>query len=509
MKKSLTKKLFAFVFPFLFFVLQGIATRTRVSLARGNSVQLYPFTSAVNYKVGYIDGLGKIVIKPQFEEIQPSRGMQYNLKQFFSEGRALVKLSGKYGYIDDKGRMIIRPTFENASAFADGLALVEDVRPYEYIDLLGGRVWSKVDFDKALPFSEGLGAVRESHSSKYGFVSWRKHEELDYRIPPQFDMAFSFSDGLAAVVVEGKYGYIDKLGKIVIKPQFESAGPFSEGRAVIRRNGEYGYIDKSGEFLTPSRYDEAFAFSEERGLVRTSDRWGYVGKDGSLIITPQFEAASSFSEGRAAVEVGGKWGYIDNVGLWVIEPRFAWAGFFYGGLATVHFSAKSDRTSGKLDFDHQSSSRRQLQLASTRLVLAPEHIGATNLRYGYVNPKGDSVFEETLSVKEFSEPSAGGNFRYVPIPLVTISIESKPPGATIYLVPLDEWESDKHFLEDDAKLQGYIQPRSTPFQDESVVPRVYMVVLELEGRKMVRKFDVYPSGKNLLQVEFQKQRPPT
>ena len=51
-------------------------------------------------------------------------------------------------------------------------------------------------------------------------------------IKPQFDEADSFSEGLAAVRVGAKYGYIDKQGKIVIKPQLDCAGPFSEGLAV-------------------------------------------------------------------------------------------------------------------------------------------------------------------------------------------------------------------------------------------------------------------------------------
>src|SRR5882757_9056197 len=55
-------------------------------------------------------------------------------------------------------------------------------------------------------------------------------------INPQFDEADSFSDGLAAVGVGGKFGYIDKQGKFVITPPFEIADlfPFSGGLAAIR-----------------------------------------------------------------------------------------------------------------------------------------------------------------------------------------------------------------------------------------------------------------------------------
>ncbi len=57
-------------------------------------------------------------------------------------------------------------------------------------------------------------------------------------IQPQFEQAdsFSLSDGsaLARVKVAGKWGYIDKTGKVVIQPQFDEADSFSEGLALVR-----------------------------------------------------------------------------------------------------------------------------------------------------------------------------------------------------------------------------------------------------------------------------------
>jgi hypothetical protein len=59
-------------------------------------------------------------------------------------------------------------------------------------------------------------------------------------IEPQFDRADSFSQGLARVKIDGKWGYIDKTGKLVIQPQFDEADAFSEGLALIRQNTNLG-----------------------------------------------------------------------------------------------------------------------------------------------------------------------------------------------------------------------------------------------------------------------------
>ena len=42
-----------------------------------------------------------------------------------------------------------------------------------------------------------------------------------------------FTDGLAKVQIDEKYGYIDKTGTMIIEPQFEDAGRFFEGLAEI------------------------------------------------------------------------------------------------------------------------------------------------------------------------------------------------------------------------------------------------------------------------------------
>ena len=61
-------------------------------------------------------------------------------------------------------------------------------------------------------------------------------------INPQFDKAESFSEGLAAVRIGGKEGFIDKTGHYVINPQFDSANSFSDGLAAVRVGDKWGFI---------------------------------------------------------------------------------------------------------------------------------------------------------------------------------------------------------------------------------------------------------------------------
>ena len=66
-------------------------------------------------------------------------------------------------------------------------------------------------------------------------------------IPPKFDDAESFLEGLAKIEVEGLYGYADKSGAIVIPPQFKEADSFSDGFAPVGDSrGRHWYIDQHG-----------------------------------------------------------------------------------------------------------------------------------------------------------------------------------------------------------------------------------------------------------------------
>ncbi len=68
-------------------------------------------------------------------------------------------------------------------------------------------------------------------------------------IPLTFEYAEPFSEGFAAVDMGGKWGYIDKTGKLVIKHQFDRAAEFSEGRARVIVGRTRGYINTSGKYV--------------------------------------------------------------------------------------------------------------------------------------------------------------------------------------------------------------------------------------------------------------------
>lgn len=74
------------------------------------------------------------------------------------------------------------------------------------------------------------------------------------RIPRRFEVAQPFSEGLAAVQIDGLYGFIDEHGEVIIAPQFEAASSFSGGYAEVRIGNASGAIDRSGQLVVPAQF---------------------------------------------------------------------------------------------------------------------------------------------------------------------------------------------------------------------------------------------------------------
>ena len=101
-------------------------------------------------------------------------------------------------------------------------------------------------------------------------------------IPAKYNFADSFSEGLARVVINGKWSYIDKSGKEVIQLKYNFADSFSEGLARVELNGKYGYIDKSGKVIIHLKYDFADFFSNGQASAILNGEWGYIDKQGNF-----------------------------------------------------------------------------------------------------------------------------------------------------------------------------------------------------------------------------------
>ncbi|MDL2273802.1 WG repeat-containing protein [Oscillospiraceae bacterium OttesenSCG-928-G22] len=311
---------------------------------------------------GYIDGTGRVVVSPQYDYCaQFSEGraavnqngkwafidregallteFAYDDVQTFSEGLCAVRQGGKWGYIDGSFSLVIPCQFDAANLFSEGLAAVMKGGKYAYIDANGAAA-TGYRYTAARGFSEGLAAV-SGENGKWGYIdkTGKTVVPLEYELAYRFEggrgvlegrqngqaiFAIAdksgrltvdrlwqwmgmFSDGLAAVKIDGRAGFADGSGKLKISARFESTGMFSDGFAAVKFGGKWGYIKRDGTLLTSYAFDEAGPFSGGLAPVKTGGRYTFIHPDGALLSAFSFDAVGTPSDGLCPVAKGGKY----------------------------------------------------------------------------------------------------------------------------------------------------------------------------------------------------------
>ncbi|MEK6497260.1 WG repeat-containing protein, partial [Campylobacter jejuni] len=69
------------------------------------------------------------------------------------------------------------------------------------------------------------------------------------------------SEGFAVVCQNGKYGFVNTKGDLVISCQYDNALSFTDGLARVCMDGKYGFINTKGRLIIPYQYDAVGMFS--------------------------------------------------------------------------------------------------------------------------------------------------------------------------------------------------------------------------------------------------------
>jgi len=174
-----------------------------------------------------------------------------------------------------------------------------------------------------------------------------------------YDDVGGFYEGYATVKLNGKWGFIDKSGKLVIPFKFDNISHFHEGIALVELNEKYGYIDITGKNITPIIYEfQSDAFCNGMCRVKRDGKWGFIDKSGKEVIAAKYSSVHNFHEGLAAVQSTvyseihktyvKAWGFIDIYGREITEFKYniekyereASVGDFVDGLAIVKINNK-------------------------------------------------------------------------------------------------------------------------------------------------------------------------
>ena len=78
--------------------------------------------------------------------------------------------------------------------------------------------------------------------------------------------------------------------------EYDFVDACSCGLAHVAKNGKHGYVNEQGKVMIPLQYDEAYAFSESRAGVKLGDKWGFIDQTSKEVIPLIYDNVRWFSK---------------------------------------------------------------------------------------------------------------------------------------------------------------------------------------------------------------------
>lgn len=193
----------------------------------------------------------------------------------FSEGLAKIKnkKNGKWGYINTKGDFVINHVYTYAGDFSGGVAVVSKGGEYFLINDKGAKKSTSFPVDTTFKLQEsGIGFVKYGNNL-FRFVDNKlsvKNELYVLKHPFRENMALTKNS-------QGKLRYINQDGKVMLDvSKYDDAGDFSEGKAWVVKNGKFGYINTTGHLVVDTIFSYASDFKDGVAYVATGQRQGII-----------------------------------------------------------------------------------------------------------------------------------------------------------------------------------------------------------------------------------------
>lgn len=239
--------------------------------------------------------------------------------------------------------------------------------------------WLAILASSAAHAQADLAATMTPCDGKFGLCRYVDIATRAELIPARFERALPFSEGLAAVSLKGRFGYIDGRGEIVIEPKFDLAGNFHQGLAEVLIGDKTGVIDRTGEIVVPPMFQRAVPWTKNV-IIAVEDTWG-SGRFGALGNLPGLKGGDLYLDNVGFYHISGYWvlrpslksvrvfeldgrgliwatrgntslgpfGLIASDGTWEVEPQYEYAAALSDGLAVVR--KRNDRAvlSGAVD----------------------------------------------------------------------------------------------------------------------------------------------------------------
>lgn len=258
-------------------------------------------------KWGYIDSTGRVQTAFQYDLALPFNSRGYGVVSYNGKYYVITKSGARYG-VDETG-------ITDVYAISYDYILAQVNGSYSYYNFDFQCITSENQYEEITANACGLAAVKKN--GFWGIITDGGSVVVDFILE---DVAVNslgavYSNNTAMVQMDGKWYLVDTKGrKISETGYFGAKAPESEGFvAVSNEEGKWGFINRQGELVIDYQYDDAYSFSQHLAAVQIGADWGYISEKNKLVIEQFMRDAKPFHNGIAQAK------FVDGEGLLILD----------------------------------------------------------------------------------------------------------------------------------------------------------------------------------------------
>ena len=181
---------------------------------------------------------------------------------------------------------------------------------------------------------------------------------------------------------DGKWGYVDRSGAVVVPFEYDAPPPPVVAEAgrfrtfVIRsqppypvyKGGQWWLLDRRGERLSQVAFEDIRSHPKKDFVcARKAGLWGCVGGDGQLRIPFDHQQLRDAGVGLMSFQARDQWGLMDDQGNVLRAPTFKWPVYFY---------SETDAAMARYADDYGLVARNGTDVSEARFKIAATPSGA-------------------------------------------------------------------------------------------------------------------------------------
>lgn len=382
-------------------------------------------------KMGLIDLKGKVVFKPEYDEV-----VFINRETYFLRKGGSGQISDVHGNVILEGKISSAHVLENGSGFEVHIddkrvpywndwqpVLPAEQKSLTFVDSYGRdlifregdkdspKAWWRADVTtRKLHRFEGASRVywvksladhdriwlEDAETKRWHFCT-SDGDRLGLEMAQQPE-AWFFDEGFGVMWENAKCYFVDKQGKRLELGLWDDASVFRNGLAGVKKDGLWGFIDASGKKVIDSEYDEVghfFVASVNQqakapllAAVCKSGKWGYINERGKLAIPLVGDRQGDWQDGAIYL-----WSENRETpsGFWDADGKMITSADYYKRRNQEEQNDSENPLAGKLTVSANSRHLKGLVDSSGKIVLEQEWRAIVWVARGVVAVRGEHI----------------------------------------------------------------------------------------------------------------------